>query len=907
MTVYWGSGWGHTLEENLRWTNENYAYGLNLYNRHGVLLSTMGGWYEWVPPAVHFRQPYWENWRCFTDHIRRLSFIMSQGKHVADVALLYPITTIHANLSGGGQFGAAADDSANTAYAIARSIYNNNIDLDFIDFDSLQRARVEDRKLKVSGLEFQAILLPPLTTIRIKTLEKIKEFWDEGGVVVSFRRLPDASAEHGRNDPEVRALLQEIFGLDSTEAHLHPCDHRCTAYRMAENKNDRGGLAIFVPSEATRQYNTLAEVISSAIVQDVLVSEPDVYHTHQRTDESDIYFLFNNQDKKRLIEVMFQAKGQPELWDTFSGKISNIHRFEVIEDEPPGSIYFGDYANRMPKKTECSGGTKVRLPMEPFQGSVVMFNHHASQEPAVVEDNIADIIEAKQDKEGITVRGYSKKAGKKRVKARYKGITYIADARVEPPHSELILDGPWGFRLEPTMDNRWGDFRYPAEPRLIGPEARRVKYMLEKSDSGLDLGWTKIDFRDSAWPDYTYTHGPFLWHSGPVTNERDSRRILEEGLRGEIDGSYWNWYSYSQKFGSSDKDVQTSLGGRGLFGVVQDFIVLEATGNTEDVDHYFFTYLNSDRDQKLKLDFGGEKVFSREAWINGTKVLSVPEKPEGKAEIEVTLHSGSNPVLLKITQPEGRKFWTYAVVYDAAKPPKEERYVPRLKWFRDSSGVGYDIFSEESSRIGWYRFEAPPGARSMIVRIKARELKAWVNGESAEIDGDVVTWPAETEGVSQVALRVEHEPGYYAGAALEEPFAFSCDEGSIALGDWCDFALESYSGAAVYTKRVKISAEMLDHRSLLDLGEVNTTAEVHVNTKPAGLRMARPYTFDLSSLLHVGENTIEVRVRNTLANHYNIDYPTNFVYAGQTVSGLLGPVALGFMREVELRLDPVDV
>ena len=57
MTVYWGSGWGHTLEENLRWTNENYAYGLNLYNRHGVLLSTMGGWYEWVPPAVHFRQP----------------------------------------------------------------------------------------------------------------------------------------------------------------------------------------------------------------------------------------------------------------------------------------------------------------------------------------------------------------------------------------------------------------------------------------------------------------------------------------------------------------------------------------------------------------------------------------------------------------------------------------------------------------------------------------------------------------------------------------------------------------------------------------------------------------------------------------------------------------------------------
>ena len=48
-------------QDNLAWTNEN-AYGLNLYNRHDVLYSTLGGWYEWVPPTVHFRQPYWESW-----------------------------------------------------------------------------------------------------------------------------------------------------------------------------------------------------------------------------------------------------------------------------------------------------------------------------------------------------------------------------------------------------------------------------------------------------------------------------------------------------------------------------------------------------------------------------------------------------------------------------------------------------------------------------------------------------------------------------------------------------------------------------------------------------------------------------------------------------------------------------
>jgi len=108
VCAYWGSGWGHTTEQNLAWTTENYAYGINLYNRHGGLYSTLSGWYEWVPPSVHFRQPYWHYWKHFTDYVTRLSYIMSQGVHVADVAVLYPITTVHANWSGRRDFSAVA-------------------------------------------------------------------------------------------------------------------------------------------------------------------------------------------------------------------------------------------------------------------------------------------------------------------------------------------------------------------------------------------------------------------------------------------------------------------------------------------------------------------------------------------------------------------------------------------------------------------------------------------------------------------------------------------------------------------------------------------------------------------------------------------------------------------------------
>jgi len=139
----------------------------------------------------------------------------------------------------------------------------------------------------------------------------------------------------------------------------------------------------------------------------------------------------------------------------------------------------------------------------------------------------------------------------------------------------------------------------------------------------------------------------------------------------------------------------------------------------------------------------------------------------------------------------------------------------------------------------------------------------------------------------------------YAGAAFHLPIAFECEEGKIPLGDWCDYGLETYSGGAVYTRVVKLEKSHLEGKVLLDLGQVSTVAEVHVNGKPSGVKMAQSFQFDITQLVKEGENQIQVKVVNTLANHTST-YPTNYVYEGQTVSGLLGPVKLQFLSKVSL-------
>ena len=187
----------------------------------------------------------------------------------------------------------------------------------------------------------------------------------------------------------------------------------------------------------------------------------------------------------------------------------------------------------------------------------------------------------------------------------------------------------------------------------------------------------------------------------------------------------------------------------------------------------------------------------------------------------------------------------------------------------------------------------------MTLNLEAEAVAAWIDGQPAAVEQGRISLETPKKETCRIALRVEQEPGRYAGAAFESPVAFTCAQGRIPLGDWCRHGLAAYSGGAVYSRRVKLERPHLRGKVLLDLGEVAAAAEVHVNGEPAGVGMSPPWRFDVTRLLVEGENRIEVKVVNTLANHMST-YPTRCVYEGQTVSGLIGPVTIQFLAEAAL-------
>ncbi|WP_074581283.1 glycosylhydrolase-like jelly roll fold domain-containing protein [Streptococcus gallolyticus] len=74
------------------------------------------------------------------------------------------------------------------------------------------------------------------------------------------------------------------------------------------------------------------------------------------------------------------------------------------------------------------------------------------------------------------------------------------------------------------------------------------------------------------------------------------------------------------------------------------------------------------------------------------------------------------------------------------------------------------------------------------------------------------------------------------------------------------------TGTVAYTATVNLdNAEQI---CKIDLGAAYEVAQVFINGKSAGARIAPPYIFDVTDLFHEGENTIRIEVTNTLGTQF---------------------------------------
>jgi len=323
LEAFHSLGWNAQLSQIDLSTYKHYQFGANLLCLHGLYYTTHGGWWEWAPPDFHFRMPYWPHFKNWLKAAERLSYICSQGVHVCDVAILYPVAPLQARNGGDQQ----------EAFRAGEILFNKGLDFDFIDFQSLNRSTINKRTISISDENYRVLILADMTAIRFSTLQKALEHFNSGGVVVGLGRLPEASDRAGANDPDIDKILKKIFA--------------CTAEGAKQQRlstiNKASGVGIYYPTADDK----LADFISEQIERDFYPEGANGSVMHRRIGDNDLYMVM---DIPKNTLCHFKAKGKPYLLDTETG---NSRELKI--------------------ESTTESGTYLRIPLGEDQSNIILF------------------------------------------------------------------------------------------------------------------------------------------------------------------------------------------------------------------------------------------------------------------------------------------------------------------------------------------------------------------------------------------------------------------------------------------------------------------------------------------------------------------------------------------------------
>jgi hypothetical protein len=243
-------------------------------------------------------------------------------RHVADIAMLYPITAMQGtywfdSLVSPTHQGA---DNASLDYIGIAAILSQKVCRDF----SWIHPEILDSTCTVAGStlyqgnlvnheQFRVVVVPACSTIRWTNLQKIQQFYNAGGHVVVTGALPVSSAEFG-HDTDIARTVKAMFPVAG-----------------ATLTNASGGSAVFVGSVDSSIVGgdpKLVNAINAAIpVYDVQFTGTPVQYIHKVAHDSLNIYFFENRDSVAgtSVSTTVQLRGSfvPTEWDPHTGLITS--------------------------------------------------------------------------------------------------------------------------------------------------------------------------------------------------------------------------------------------------------------------------------------------------------------------------------------------------------------------------------------------------------------------------------------------------------------------------------------------------------------------------------------------------------------------------------------------------------
>ena len=314
--------------------------------------ATMG------PYGVHWdrNQTWWPMADGYHRYITRCSYILRQGKAVADILYLTP--------EGAPQV-FRAPDSALTGDEILpdRKSYN----FDGCSPSQLLTATVKNNRIFFpGGATYRLLVMPSTETMTPGLLAKISSLVKDGAVIIGNppRKSPSL-ANYPQCDNQVALTVKQLWGKSDPPSEI-------TELHSGKGIIYWGGAFSGIKTpELYPDYDATSSILKKMGIKADFESTGPVRYTHRSMQTGELYFVSNKTDKAIDPEATFRVeKGNPQLWNPMTGEIRPLAEFVrqkaqiqiPLHFEPYESFFIFFSKNEIPKTSQASKAKNFSQP-----------------------------------------------------------------------------------------------------------------------------------------------------------------------------------------------------------------------------------------------------------------------------------------------------------------------------------------------------------------------------------------------------------------------------------------------------------------------------------------------------------------------------------------------------------------
>ena len=285
---------------------------------------------------------WWNYSKPMLDYMSRCSYILQQGRFVADLCLYYgdeapnliPSKRIDPRIQ-------PLYDSTKCLHCgrprpIEVASIGLGYDYDYVNEEViLSRMTVENGLIMLpDGMNYRVLVLPDRETISLDVLKQIEKLVKDGATVVGRKPLRSVSMKnYPECDDQVRKLAEKIWG-------------DCNGETIKEHKYGKGRIIWNVP---LREVLSEMQVFPDFTAENVNNRDQHIDYIHRRTDREEIYFVSNSSMSWEEVVCKFRVDKSktPFFWNAGDGTIEQCRIFETgdgfikisLKMPPVGSVF----------------------------------------------------------------------------------------------------------------------------------------------------------------------------------------------------------------------------------------------------------------------------------------------------------------------------------------------------------------------------------------------------------------------------------------------------------------------------------------------------------------------------------------------------------------------------------------